>query len=78
MTTTGRNETESIVSAAIWWVVERPLWLRVAAYGSVPLAAFVLATLSGSPVVDALRFAGLQAGVIGGAALVALGFRRLF
>ena len=76
-TTDSRSQPESHVTAALWWFVEHPVWLRVVAYGSFPLAAFVLATLSGSPIVDALKLGGLQAGIIGGAALVAVGLRRL-
>ena len=47
------------------------------AYGSLPLAAFVLPLLSGSGLVAALKVAGFQASIIGVSALTALAIRRL-
>jgi hypothetical protein len=73
-----RSRRESVLTALIWRLFEHPRWLRVVVYGSLPLAAFVLAALSGYPILDALRVAGLQAAIIGGSVLVAVGLRRLF
>ena len=61
VTTHGRRNRESVSTAAIWWLFE--------------VAAFVLATLSGSPIMNALKLAGVPAGIIGGAALAALVLR---
>jgi hypothetical protein len=79
MTRTGsRSERESIITSVIWWVVERPLWLRVIAYGSLPVVGFVLPLLDGSGLGAALTLASLQTAVMTVAVLVALGLRRLF
>jgi hypothetical protein len=77
MTSINERTRESVVTALIWWLFEHPSLLRVVVYGSVPLAAFTIATLSGSGVGYALKFAGLQAAIIGGSALAAIGLRRL-
>ena len=78
VTTNDHRNRESISTAAIWWLFEHPRWLRVVVYGSLPVAAFILATLSGYPIMNALKLAGVQGGIIGGAALAALVLRRLF
>jgi hypothetical protein len=78
VTTHDRRNRESVSTAAIWWLFDHPRWLRVVVYGSLPVGVFALATLSGSPIMNALKLAGVQAGIIGGAALAALVLRRLF
>ena len=72
-----RSQRESILSSLIWRLFEHPVWLRVVVYGSPPLAAFVLAALSGSGIGYALKLAGIQAAIIGGSALFVVTLRRL-
>jgi len=72
-----RPRPGTVTTDLIWWVFESPTRLRVVAYGSLPLAAFVLPLLSGSGLVAALKFAGFQGGIIGVCALTALAIRRL-
>jgi hypothetical protein len=56
-------------------VCERAARFRVVVYGSLPVAAFVLPLSSGSGLVAALKFAGLQAGIIGVSVLIVVAIR---
>jgi hypothetical protein len=43
-----RTHPNTIVMDLMWWLIEHPRWLRVAVYGSILTAPFILAALSGS------------------------------
>jgi hypothetical protein len=61
----------------IWWVCESPTRLRIALYGSMLIGPSVIATLTGSGILVALKLAGLQAGVLAVSLPIALAIRRL-
>jgi hypothetical protein len=67
-----RTRPSTVVSDLMWWVCENPTRSRVAVYGSILMAPFVLAALSGS----SMYVAGLMAAPFAVSLLFVFALRR--